>query len=58
MNKEFSAIEPISRNEMGRLKGGFSVYAAEPAEPIKTSVSVSVSGNCGCKCEATVVEKP
>lgn len=53
MNKDFLSITPISRNEMGQLRGGFSAYIAEPTEPIKTSVSVTVYGNCGCECEAT-----
>lgn len=55
MDKKFLSIAPISKNELGQLKGGFSVYAAEPAEPVKGSVCVTVYGNCGCKCEATTV---
>lgn len=58
MKNNFLSIDPISRNEMGQLKGGFSLYAAEPTEPIKASVSVYVSGECGCKCEVKTEEKP
>lgn len=58
MKKNCLSVTPITRSEMGQLKGGFSVYAAEPAEPIKTSVTVAVYGNCGCGCEATGGGRP
>lgn len=53
MKKDSNSIIPISRNEMGQLKGGFSVYSAESIEPIKKSVTVSVKGTCLCKCIST-----
>jgi len=58
MNKNFQSIVPVSKNEMGLLKGGFSVYAAAPTEPVKTYVSVSVTGQCECKCEAASEVQP
>lgn len=56
MNKNKLSIIPISKDEMGHLKGGFSVYTVENAVPIQKSVSVSVRGNCGCGCNATSVK--
>lgn len=53
MKKDYSSIAPISKNEMGQLKGGFSVFSAEHRNPIQGTVSVTVHGNCGCSCEAT-----
>ena len=56
MNKNKLSIIPISKNEMGHLKGGFSVYTVETAESINKSGSVSLRCNCGCGCNATCVK--
>ena len=53
MKKDSNSIIPISRNEMGQLKGGFSVYSAESIVPIRKSVTVAVKGTCQCKCVST-----
>jgi hypothetical protein len=46
-------IEPLTKDEQGKLKGGFAVYATNLQSVEKSSVSVTVRGNCGCSCNAT-----
>lgn len=57
MDKLINSIASIERNELGQLKGGFTVYKALPIMPIQKSVSVTVSGHCGCSCNATSSSK-
>lgn len=54
MGKKDLNLSPLSKNEQGMLKGGFKAYSAHLIKPIKSSVTVSVSGTCGCKCEAEI----
>lgn len=49
-----STLPNLSRDEMGQLRGGFSVYEADPTTPIKTSVTVAVYGKCGCDCSVLI----
>ena len=54
MNKKnsFKSIIPLKKDELGKLKGGFSVYEALPTLSVQNSVTVTVTGECGCGCEA------
>lgn len=53
MNKNnlLESVAPIEKNELGQLKGGFSMYTVLPIEPLQNSVSVTVNeGTCSCSC--------
>lgn len=45
-------IEPIQKDELDKIKGGFTLYKAMTDLSIQgaVSVGVTVSGDCDCKC--------
>jgi hypothetical protein len=55
-NEELKMIEPLKADELGRLKGGFTLYKTTPEHFEKESVSVTVHGSCGCICNGSISE--
>jgi len=56
MNKNnlLESVAPIEKNELGQLKGGFSMYTVLPIEPLQNSVTVAVDGSfCTCSCKVS-----
>lgn len=51
------AIEPLEKNELGKLKGGFSSFSVPEGVDLYNTVSVensvTVTRNCGCSCGCT-----
>ena len=51
---DFAFFEPLTEDELGKLTGGFAVYAAETSVESDASVSVTVKTNSTCRCKCTI----